>query len=431
MGDAARQCQSAPGSLKRVTDPPDPDHELDVKRPVGRALEVFLVALRLGLTSFGGPIAHIGYFRREYVDRRRWLDEATFADLVTLCQLLPGPASSQLGIAIGSRRAGIPGGILAWLGFTLPSAIAMILFGLFAASTDVSGSGWVHGLKLAAVAVVSHAVWLMARTLTPDWRRRTIAALASVVALAWPAAFAQVAIMAGAALVGRLVLAPPCAPGPQPEPRRSPFLSISGRTGGLALGLFIALLVGLPILHAVAGSVVALVDAFYRTGSLVFGGGHVVLPLLHDAVVEPGWVSDGQFLAGYGATQAMPGPLFTFAGFLGTVSTQPPGGVAGGALALIAIFVPSFLLVFGALPFWDRLRTAHGVRRALAGTKAAVVGILLAALITPILTSAITNPIDVAIAAVGLALLASGRVPPIAVVVVSAAAGWLAADVPK
>jgi chromate transporter len=391
----------------------------------GTIREVFLVALRLGLTSFGGPIAHIGYFRREYVDRRRWLDEVTFADLVALCQLLPGPASSQLGIAIGSRRAGILGGVVAWLGFTLPSAIAMILFGVYAAATDVSSTGWVHGLKLAAVAVVAHAVWMMARTLTPDWRRRAIAVLATIIALAWPAALAPVAIIAGAATVGRLVLDGPGAGPAGPEPA-----TLSRRAGVVALALFFGLLVGLPVLHAVIGSSVALVDAFYRAGSLVFGGGHVVLPLLHGAVGDPGWVSEGQFLAGYGATQAMPGPLFTFAGFLGAVSAVPPGGiasggVAGGVLALGAIFLPSFLLVFGTLPFWDRLRTAMGVRRALAGTNAAVVGILLAALIDPILASAISGPIDVLIAAVGLGLLASGRIPPIVVVVASAAASQI------
>jgi chromate transporter len=388
----------------------------------GSRLEVFLVALRLGLTSFGGPIAHIGYFRREYVDRRRWLDEATFADLVALCQLLPGPASSQLGIAIGSRRAGVLGGVLAWLGFTLPSAVAMILFGLYAASTDVADAGWIHGLKLAAVAVVAQAVWMMARTLTPDWRRQAIAGVATAIALAWPMALAPVAIIVAAAIVGRLVLDLPSPPPARPEPTL-----ISRRTGAIALGSFVALLIGLPILHALVGSPVGLVDALYRAGALVFGGGHVVLPLLHDAVVEPGWVSDGQFLAGYGATQAMPGPLFTFAGYLGTVASVPPGGVAGGLLAIGAIFLPSFLLVFGALPFWDRLRAAGGFRRAIAGTNAAVVGILLAALITPILTSAIVAPIDVAIAAVGLVALLSGRVPPIAVVVACAVVSQLLA----
>jgi chromate transporter len=393
----------------------------DELRPAGSAGspgEVFLVALRLGLTSFGGPIAHIGYFRREYVDRRRWLDEETFADLVALCQLLPGPASSQLGIAIGSRRAGTVGGILAWLGFTVPSAIAMIAFGLYAASTDVSGAGWIHGLKLAAVAVVAQAVWLMARTLTPDWRRRAIAVGATVVALAWPTAVTQVAIIVGAAALGRVALDAPSGRSDRTDPAGP-----SRRRGVVALAVFGALLVGLPVLHAAAGAPVALVDAFYRAGSLVFGGGHVVLPLLHTAVVDPGWVGDGQFLAGYGATQAMPGPLFTFAGYLGTVASVPPGGIAGGVIALGAIFLPSFLLVFGALPFWDHLRAAGGFRRALAGTNAAVVGILLAALITPILTSAIGSPLDVAIATAGVALLAGGRVPPIVVVAASAVVG--------
>jgi chromate transporter len=389
----------------------------------GSPLEVFGAALRLGLTSFGGPVAHIGYFRREYVTRRGWLDETAFGDLVALVQLLPGPASSQLGIAIGTRRAGMLGGFAAWLGFTLPSAVALTLFGILAATTDLAGAGWVHGLKLAAVAVVAHAVWSMARSLAPDWPRRAIALVAALVALAWATPFSQVAIIAGGAIVGRLLLAAPAPTVTGPE--KSP---ISRRIGVLALVTFAVLLIGLPLLRGV-GQPVALFDAFYRSGALVFGGGHVVLPLLHATVVEPGWVTDGQFLAGYGAAQAVPGPLFTFAAYLGAVAAPTPNGVPGAAIATVAIFLPSFLLVFGATPFWDRLRASVDVRRALTGTNAAVVGILLAALYTPIWTSAISAPADVAVAAGALALLLTGRVPPVVVVGLCALAGQALAAV--
>lgn len=386
----------------------------------GSVLEVLTVSLRLGLTSFGGPIAHLGYFRHEYVERRRWLDEATYGDLVALCQFLPGPASSQLGIAIGARRAGIIGGLVALLGFALPSAIALVLFGLLTTSVDLSTAGWVHGLKLAAVAVVAQAVWAMSRSLTPDWPRRGLAILAAVVALAWTTALSQVAIIAAGALIGRFLPASPAlaTTGPEPSP-------VSRRVGIIALTLFVALLVGLPALRAFGGQPVALFDAFYRAGSLVFGGGHVVLPLLNTSVVAPGWVTNEQFLAGYGAAQAVPGPLFTFAAYLGTVSGPAPNGLAGATIALTAIFLPSLLLVVGALPFWDWLRRSLGFRRALAGTNAVVVGILLAALYTPIWTSAVAGPIDVLVAGGALALLLTGRVPPIAVVGLTALAGQL------
>ncbi len=384
----------------------------------GSVAEVLRASLKLGLTSFGGPIAHIGYYRAEYVTRRGWLDDASFADLVALAQGLPGPASSQLGIAIGTRRAGVAGGLAAWVGFTLPSAIALTLFGLFAARTDLTHAGWIHGLKLAAVAVVAMAVWSMARNLAPDWPRRIVAAVAAAIALAWATPFTQVAIIAGGAVVGSLVLRPTTTdvPGPEPSP-------VSRRVGLVCLVLFVVLLLGLPLLRAADGQPVALFESFFRAGSLVFGGGHVVLPLLHTSVVDPGWVTDGAFLAGYGAAQAVPGPLFTFAAYLGAVAIVPPNGVAGACIALVAIFLPSFLLVFGALPFWDWLRRSGGVRRALAGTNAAVVGILLAALYTPIWTGAITGPFDVAVAGAGLALLLTGRVPPVVVVALAAIAG--------
>ena len=378
------------------------------------------MSLRLGLTSFGGPIAHLAYFRREYVERRRWLDETAYADSVALSQLLPGPASSQVGILIGARRAGIGGGIAAWLGFTLPSAIVLVLFGLLARDADLSSAGWVEGLKIAAVAIVAQAVYLMSRALTPDWPRRLVAVLAAFVALTWTTPSAQVAIIVGGALIGRVLLMAPVAPptGPEPSP-------VSRRTGMICLSAFVALLLGLPLLVGWGGQPVALFEAFYRSGALVFGGGHVVLPLLDATVVEPGWVSTDQFIAGYGAAQAVPGPLFTFAGYLGTVSGPAPNGVAGASIALVAIFLPSFLLIFGTLPFWERLRAWTGFRRALTGTNAAVVGILLAALYSPVWTSAITTSLDAGVAAVALAMLLTGRIPPLAVVGFCAAAGQL------
>jgi chromate transporter len=394
-------------------------------RPKSASLaEVFRAALALGLTSFGGPIAHIGYFRREYVERRRWFDDRAFADLVALCQSLPGPASSQLGIAIGARQAGILGGIVSWLGFTVPSAIVLVLFGLLSGSADLSGAGWIHGLKLAAVAVVAQAVYLLAGSLTPDWPRRAVALAGMAVALLWSTPFSQLAIIAGGAVVGWLMLRAPAAeagtdtvaaPGP-----------IGRRAGAVALGLFFVLLLGLPLLRAVTGlEGVAMVETFYRTGSLVFGGGHVVLPLLHAGVVDPGWVGEDRFLAGYGAAQAVPGPLFSFAAYLGAVSVPPLGGWSGGAIALVSIYLPSFLLIFGVLPYWDRLRESVAFRRALIGTNAAVVGLLAAALYRPIWTGAVESAADVVVVVAGLALLVTGRVPPIGVVALAAVAGQL------
>lgn len=384
--------------------------------------EVFRAALGLGLTSFGGPIAHIGYFRREYVERRRWFDDGGFADLVALCQSLPGPASSQLGIAIGARQAGIIGGIVSWIGFTLPSAIALVLFGLVSASADLSAAGWLHGLKLAAVAVVAQAVYLLAQSLTPDWPRRAVALAGMAVALIASTPFSQLAIIAGGALIGWLAFSSPAVEAdadavaaPSPMARRN---------GAVALVLFFVLLFGLPLLRAVTGSEgVAMVETFYRTGSLVFGGGHVVLPLLDAGVVDPGWVNEDRFLAGYGAAQAVPGPLFSFAAYLGAVAVPPLGNWGGAAVALVAIYLPSFLLIFGVLPYWDRLRQSAAFRRALVGANAAVVGLLAAALYRPIWTGAVESGTDVVVAVAGLALLVWGRVPPIVVVVLAAVAG--------
>ena len=390
-------------------------------RQRGSAGEVFLAALRLGLTSFGGPIAHIGYFRREYVERRRWLDETHFADLVALCQSLPGPASSQLGIAIGTGRAGLAGGLAAWLGFTLPSAAVLIGLGLYASQVDLASAGWVHGLKLAAVAVVALAVFTMARSLTPDWPRRAVAVAALIVALLITTPFTQLALIAAGALLGYLFLAAPPAPADVAEVSPVP-----ARLGVALIGLFFALLVALPIAAAVTGSsAVAQFQGMYGSGALVFGGGHVVLPLLHATTVDHGWVTDSQFLAGYGATQAVPGPLFTFAAFLGTVSSVPPAGVLGGLTSLVAIFLPAFLLIWGTLPLWDRLRRWDSFRRALSGTNAAVVGLLGAALYNPVWTGSVSSLIDVAIVVAALALLATRRVAPIVVVALCAVAGQL------
>lgn len=384
-----------------------------------RAWEVLGVATRLGLTSFGGPVAHLGYFRQEYVVRRRWLDEPTYADLVALCQFLPGPASSQLGIAIGILRAGPLGGLMAWLGFTLPSAIALILFAYGVQGFGGASLDWLHGLKVVAVAVVAQAVWGMARTLCPDRPRASIAVLAALGVLLIPNAAAQVVVIALGGLVGWRRLREAATAPPRP-------IAIAiGRPLALAAWvLFFALLVGLPLLRQVApGQALALFDSLYRAGALVFGGGHVVLPLLQAEVVPPGWVTPEQFLAGYGATQAVPGPLFTFAAYLGAGSSVPPNGWPGGLLALVAIFCPSFLLVIGALPFWQLLRAQTNCQAALRGINAAVVGLLLAALYTPVWTGAIRDAADFGLALAAGGLLMIGRWPPWLVVLLSALAG--------
>jgi chromate transporter len=383
-------------------------------------LDVFRVSLRLGLTSFGGPIAHLGYFRDEYVVRRRWLDEKTYADLVALCQFLPGPASSQVGIAIGLMRAGYLGAIVAWIGFTLPSALALVLFAYGVdALSGALGSGWLHGLKVVAVAVVAQAVLGMIRSLAPDRERATLAVAAAAIVLAVPTAWGQIgAIMLGG-VVGIFLLK-----NNAPVNHISLPLSVSRWTGAGLLILFFVLLVGLPLLAAtVPSQSLKLFDAFYRAGSLVFGGGHVVLPLLQASVVPPGWVSNDAFLAGYGAAQAVPGPLFTFAAYLGAVMGPQPNGWIGATLCLVAVFLPSFLLVIGTLPFWDYLRRLPAAQSVLRGVNAAVVGLLLAALYNPVWTSGITSGADFALAAAGFLLLFMWQVPPWLVVVLSAIGG--------
>jgi chromate transporter len=389
----------------------------------GSALEVLAVALRLGLTSFGGPVAHLGYFRQEYVARRKWVDEPTYADLLALCQTLPGPASSQVGISLGIIRAGLPGGLAAWLGFTMPSAIAMVLFALVVQGIGPDALGWLNGLKIVAVAVVGLAVWSMARSLAPDRPRATLAILAALLMLAWPSeiniAVAQVAVIAIAGVVGWRLL-----PAGSEAPRTATHVPISPRTALLAWVLFVVLLVGLPVLRAgLRGNhVVEVIDSFYRVGSLVFGGGHVVLPLLQAEVVPNGWVTNEQFLAGYGAAQAVPGPLFSFAAFLGAASGPTPNGVVGAALALVAIYVPSFLLLIGTLPSWGTLRAAPGLQSALRGVNAAVVGLLLAALYQSGWTAAIRSSYDFALVVAAFGLLAFWSVPPWLVVLLTAAA---------
>jgi len=382
----------------------------------GNAGQVFLVFLKLGLTSFGGPVAHLGYFHEEFVTRRRWLDARSYADLVALCQFLPGPASSQVGLAIGLSRAGYAGALAAWAGFTLPSAVLMILFAYSLVGLEgLLGSGWLDGLKAAAVAVVALAVLSMARTLAPDRPRATLAVAAAIVALAFPSTWGQVGAIALGGAVGIALLGD----GAPSDPSSLP-LAVPRTVAVVALIAFFGLLFLLPLAVSLLHSpLLAKFDAFYRAGSLVFGGGHVVLPLLQAEVVPPGWVTNDAFLAGYGAAQAVPGPLFTFAAYLGAVM----GGWGMALLCLIAVFLPSFLLVLGALPFWEAMRRTALVQAALKGVNAAVVGLLLAALYHPVWTAGIANARDFAVAMTAFLLLFMWQWPPWLVVVLSAAAG--------
>ena len=391
--------------------------------PPGRAwTEVFPAFLYLGLTSFGGPVAHLGYFRREFVDKQGWLDEASYADIVGLCQFLPGPASSQVGISLGLMRAGFAGGLAAWLGFTAPSAALMIAFGYGATALhDVAGTAWLHGLQIVAVAVVAQAVIGMARVLCPDLPRVALALGAAAFMFLVPVTLGQMIVIAAGGLIGWALLTA--------EKRKVEALAfeISRPAAIYALVLFFALLVLLPLANWISGNqVIALLDSFYRAGALVFGGGHVVLPLLQASVVPQGWVSNDDFLAGYGAAQAVPGPLFSFSAYLGTVMAQPPNGWFGGLICLVAIFVPSFLLVVGALPLWNELRQVAWAQSALSGINAAVVGLLLAALYDPVWTSAIFTFADVGLAAAAFIGLIT-RTPPILVVIATVALAVLLA----
>jgi chromate transporter len=388
--------------------------------PPGSWREVLLAFLRLGLTSFGGPVAHLGYFRDEFVMRRRWLDDRTYADLVALCQFLPGPASSQVGIAVGLSRAGYLGALAAWTGFTLPSALVMLLFAYGVRGlSGAGGSGWLHGLLIAAVAVVAQAVLGMMHSLAPDRERASIAVAAAILVLAVPSAWGQIGAIALGALVGMVLLKAV----PQGE-HAALSLAVSRATGSFMLATFFVLLIALPLVaSATSLQAVKLFDAFYRAGSLVFGGGHVVLPLLQASVVPPGWITNDGFLAGYGAAQAVPGPLFTFAAYLGAAMGPQPNGWIGGLICLVAIFLPSFFLVIGALPFWEQLRQRKTAQCALRGVNAAVVGLLLAALYRPVWTSAIDSANDFALACAAFLLLFMWRTPPWLVVVLCALAG--------
>jgi chromate transporter len=388
----------------------------------GSALEVLLAFAKLGISCFGGPIAHIGYFRDEFVLRRRWLDERAFADLVALCQFLPGPASSQVGFSIGLMRGGYLGGLAAWVAFTLPSAILLVLFAYGATALHGAvGAGLLHGLKLVAVAIVAQAVWGMARTLAPDRERASIAVIAALVILFSSASVAQMGAIALGGVAGFWL----CRSGPAaPKDEAHICVPVSRAVGLLCLVLFFLLLATLPVLTALVHSqAIALFNAFYRSGALVFGGGHVVLPLLREATVTPGWVSDDAFLAGYGAAQAVPGPLFTFSAYLGTVMKLSPNGIAGAAVSLLGIFLPGILILMGTLPFWEAFRRRAWAQAVMRGVNAAVVGLLGAALYDPVWTSAVKGPGDFGVALLGFVLLTVWRVPPLVVVAVSAIGG--------
>jgi chromate transporter len=404
-----------------------PEQELPLKSSeapahpaTGRALEVLLIFLRLGLSSFGGPIAHLGYFRDEFVARRKWLDEQAFADLVALCQFLPGPASSQTGFSIGLMRAGYLGGLAAWTAFTLPSAIALVLFAYGAGKLGGPlGSGLLHGLKLVAVAIVAQAVWGMARSLCPDRERASIAAVAAVIVLWSASSVAQIAAILIGAIAGLWL----CRDAPPPPTGRIA-IPVSRGAGFVFLTVCAMLLVAALLLNGrtpLAGFDVF--AAFYRSGALVFGGGHVVLPLLREAFVAPGWVNDDAFLAGYGAAQAVPGPVFTFAAYLGAVLKTEPNGLTGAALGLFGIFLPGLLILMGMLPFWDAFRMRLGAQAVMRGVNASVVGLLGAALYNPIWTTSVKGPLDVALALVGFVLLVAWRAPSFVVVLIGALGG--------
>ncbi|HRX48211.1 MAG TPA: chromate efflux transporter [Spirochaetota bacterium] len=380
---------------------------------IKKYLEVFTVSLKLGLTSFGGPIAHIGYYHNEYVAKRKWLDEKTFADLLALCQFLPGPASSQMSIGIGTMRAGLTGGFLAWTGFTVPSAVAMIIFALLLQGFSFGDAAWIHGLKIVAVAIVAQAVLTMWQKLVTDNKLATIAIAAMVFLLFKQTALSQIVIIAAAGFAGLLIYR-----NSAESDHSGASAAVGYRTGIIALALFFILLFLLPVMRQITGNgMIALADSFYRPGALVFGGGHVVLPLLEFEVVPTGWITKDDFLAGYGAAQALPGPIFTFAAYIGTMI----GGVAAGVIALTAVFLPGFLIVIGALPFWNRLRGNGRIKGALTGVNAGVVGILLAALYNPVITSAVKSSADLGLAVILFGMLVFWKLPPWAAVIAGVA----------
>ncbi len=400
--------------MKEVEQTPRND---DQASKLQRLVEVFGVSLMLGLTSFGGPIAHLGYFHDEYVRRRQWMDERSYADLVALCQLLPGPASSQVGMGIGLVRGGLLGGVVAWIGFTLPSVIMLMLFAFLIQGLDVGNAGWIHGLKLVAVAIVAQAVWSMGQKLTPDRSRATIAIIAMATALLWQTALSQIVIILAAGIMGILLYQRT-----EQSMITDVIIPIRRSVAIICLMLFFGLLIILPILRPIVNADgLSLFDSFYRSGSLVFGGGHVVLPMLEREVVPTGWITKADFLAGYGAAQAVPGPLFTFASYLGAMKS----GVSGALLATVAIFLPAFLLIAGTLPFWNTIRKNRKMQGAFIGINAAVVGILLAALYHPLWTTAILTPVDFAFTSLLFLLLVFWKLPPWVVVVAGAVGGTI------
>jgi chromate transporter len=394
----------------------------DPARTNGTALEVLAAFLKLGLTSFGGPVAHLGYFREEFVVRRKWLDERAYGDLIALCQFLPGPASSQVGFSIGLKRAGWRGALAAWTGFTLPSAAALVLFAYGSqAMQGALGTGVLHGLKLVAVAIVAQAVWGMARGFCPDRERAAIAAVAAIIVAIAPTSGGQLCTILFGAAAGFFLYRN----APQGSEEGHPLgVSLSRRAATAAFALFLLLLTGLPVVRDVMQArAIALFEAFYRSGALVFGGGHVVLPLLRETVVAPGFVSDDAFLAGYGAAQAVPGPLFTFSAYLGTLAQPAPNGVAGAVIALVGIFLPGMLVLVAALPFWESFRSLAVAQALMRGVNAAVVGLLGAALYDPIFVSSVTTHADFGLALAGFVLLVFWRVPPIVIVFLGAMSG--------
>lgn len=382
-----------------------------------RLLEIFLVSVRLGCTSFGGPIAHLAYFHEEYVRRRKWIDEKTYVDLVALAQLLPGPASSQVGIGIGVMRAGVLGGVVSFIGFTLPSVVVLILFASVLLNVDVVTTGWIHGLKIVAVVVVAHAIVGMAKNLTPDLKTKALALFALVCTLLWQVTGMQIVVILVAAAVGFFLFK-----NAQQTTVSTSTVQVTKRVGIVCLSMFFGLLIILPVIREVTDSYwISMIDSFYRSGSLVFGGGHVVLPLLEQEFVSNGWIGEENFLAGYGATQAVPGPLFTFAAYIGAVMN----GWQGGLVATVAIFLPAFLLVVGTLPFWDHLRNQSKILGVIKGVNAAVVGILISALYFPIWTHSILSPMDFALAAVLFSMLAFWKWPPWIIVMSGIVGGLL------
>ncbi len=380
-------------------------------------IEILLVSTRLGLTSFGGPTAHLGYFHTEYVRRKKWMDEKSYADLVALSQFLPGPASSQVGIGVGVMRGGVLGGLTSFIGFTLPSVIVLMIFASLLTTFDIADAGWIHGLKIVAVVIVAHAIMGMSKNLAPDIQRKVIALLALVGTLLFQSVFTQVGVILFAAFIGFILFKDH-----KDDGKKAAAFPIKKSFSAVCLVLFFILLFALPAFRELTGSYwVAVIDSFYRAGALVFGGGHVVLPLLEQELVPMGWISAEEFLAGYGATQAVPGPLFTFAAYLGTVMN----GWIGGLVATAAIFLPAFLLILGALPFWDMLRNNDKVKGAVMGANAAVIGILISALYTPIWTSSILKPVDFALAAILFVMLVNFKLPPWVIVVTGAIGGML------